>query len=169
MSPPQREAVCTVNPATNASCVIESISQMIARNQLPNDNKNEDDMYGYLQYVTPMTSPKGTDAKGFCTDCNQEVANIFSNYYTKTPAPYKLALDRDLTTTALNNDLLYQYKTSCKATLGVDQSFLPKAGGDSGKGKDDKGKDTKSNGAQSLARSIGGVAAAAIAVAVAMV
>jgi hypothetical protein len=53
--------------------------------------------------------------------------------------------------------------------LGVDQSFLPKAGGDSGKGKDDKGKDTKSNGAQSLARSIGGVAAAAIAVAVAMV
>ncbi|KAK3822797.1 MAG: hypothetical protein J3Q66DRAFT_330160 [Benniella sp.] len=164
MSPAQREAVCTVNPATNATCVIESINQMIARKQLPNDNKNEDDLYGYLQYVTPMASAKGTDAKGLCTDCNQEIANIFSNYYAKTPAPYKLELD----TTILNNDLLFQYKTNCKATLGVEQSFLPKAGGDSGKGKDDKGKDTKSNGAQ-LARSIGGVAAAAIAVAVAMV
>ncbi|KAG0200317.1 hypothetical protein BGX28_006576 [Mortierella sp. GBA30] len=125
MSPAQREAVC-LQDNKNSTCVIDSINEMIARAQFPNDNKNEDDLYGYLQYVTPMLSPKSTNATAFCTTCNQQVANIFSNYYTKTPSPYSLNFAQNLSSSKLNDDLMYQYKTACKVTLGTDEaSFKP--------------------------------------------
>ncbi|KAG0369650.1 hypothetical protein BC939DRAFT_436320 [Gamsiella multidivaricata] len=168
LSPAQRQAVCLQNPTKNTTCVIDSINEMIARAQFPNDNKNEDDLYGYLQYVTPMLSAKSTNETGFCTACNQEVANIFSNYYTKTPSPFNLNFAQQLSSKTLNDDLQYQYKTSCKVTLGTDQSAFkptnvttPSAGSKDGKDT----KDGKDSAAVNVGFSLAGVAAAAIAVA----
>ncbi|KAF8928440.1 hypothetical protein EDD21DRAFT_368559 [Dissophora ornata] len=119
MSPAQRDAVCFQDATKTNSCVIDSINEMIARAQLPDGNVNEDDLYGYLQYVTPMANPTGINATAFCTACNQQVANIFSNYYTKTPAPYTLNFSQNLTSATLNANLMDQYKRNCGATLGL--------------------------------------------------
>ncbi|KAF9544377.1 hypothetical protein EC957_012178 [Mortierella hygrophila] len=164
MSPPQREAIC-LQSSKNTTCVIDSINDMIARAQFPNANPNEDDLYGYLQYVTPMLSAKDTNATAFCTTCNQEVANIFSNYYTKSPSPYLLNFDQKLTSDKYKDDLSYQYKSSCQVTLGanfkpVDNNTTAASNGTSS-GKNDKG-----NAGQAAAvMSMGGVAAAVVAVA----
>ncbi|KAF9348533.1 hypothetical protein BGX26_013058 [Mortierella sp. AD094] len=160
LSPAQREAVCLLDPSKNSSCVIDSINDMIARGQFPNDNKNEDDLYGYLQYVTPMLSAKGTNSTSFCTACNQEVANIFSNYYTKNPSPYSLNFAQQLNSSALNTDILYQYKANCKVTLGTDQSaFKPTNVTDPKNTKDSK--DGKENSALALDVSFGKLVGAA--------
>ncbi|KAI1303535.1 hypothetical protein EDD11_005336 [Mortierella claussenii] len=119
MSPAQREAVCFQDAAKTNSCVVDSINEMIARAQLPDANANEDDLYGYLQYVTPFANTVGVNATSFCTACNQQVANIFSNYYTKTPSPYILNFSQKLTSAALNTDLSDKYKRTCGATLGL--------------------------------------------------
>ncbi|KAG9067172.1 hypothetical protein KI688_011953 [Linnemannia hyalina] len=164
MSPPQREAIC-LQSSKNTTCVIDSINEMIARAQFPNANPNEDDLYGYLQYVTPMLSAKDTNATAFCTTCNQQVANIFSNYYTKTPSPYLLNFDQKLTSDKYKDDLSFQYKSSCQVTLGasfkpVDSNTTAASNGTSS-GKNDKG-----NAGQAAAvMSMGGVAAAVAAVA----
>lgn len=92
---------------------------MIARAQFPDANPNEDDLYGYLQYVTPLTTVKGTNATSLCTSCNQQVANIFANYYTANPSPFSLNFEQNLSSAVLKNDLLYQYKSNCNAALGV--------------------------------------------------
>ncbi|KAF9273340.1 hypothetical protein BGZ68_001598 [Mortierella alpina] len=156
MSPAQREAVCLQDTTNNStSCVVQSINEMIARNQFPNANKNEDDLYGYLQYVTPMQSAKDTNATAFCTACNQKVANIFSNYYTKTPSTFLLNFDQKLDSTKLNGDLQYQYKTSCKVTLGTDESSFKPVNN-----TDTRTDSTKGNSApKALGFSLGGVAA----------
>ncbi|KAF9562227.1 hypothetical protein EC968_005357 [Mortierella alpina] len=161
LSPAQREAVCLQDSTKNStSCVVESINEMVARGHIPNANKNEDDLYGYLQYVTPMQSAKDTNATAFCTSCNQQVANIFSNYYTKTPSTFPLNFAQKLDSAKLNGDLQYQYKTSCKATLGTDGSaFKPVNVTDP---KTDSSKDPKSA-AQALGFSLGGVAATVMA------
>ncbi|KAF9968207.1 hypothetical protein BGZ70_005888 [Mortierella alpina] len=166
LSPPQREAVCLQDTTKNStSCVIESINEMIARGHIPNANKNEDDLYGYLQYVTPMMSAKDTNATAFCTSCNQQVANIFSNYYTKTPSTFLLNFDQKLDSAKLNGDLQYQYKTSCKAELGKDGSaFKPVNTTDP---KNDNSKKPE-NAAQALGFSLGGVAATVMAAAAAL-
>ncbi|KAF9950311.1 hypothetical protein BGZ72_008007 [Mortierella alpina] len=164
LSPAQREAVC-LQDNKNSTCVIDSINEMIARGQFPNANKNEDDLYGYLQYVTPMMSAKDTNATAFCTPCNQEVANIFSNYYTKTPSTFPLNFDQKLDSAKLNSDLQYQYKTSCQATLGTDKSaFKPVNVTDP---KTDSPKDPKSA-AHSLGFSLGGIAATVMTAAAAL-
>ncbi|KAF9091000.1 hypothetical protein BGX27_002104 [Mortierella sp. AM989] len=129
MSPAQRDAVCFKDSAkSGTNCVVTTASEMIARNQLPDSNPNQDDLYGYLQYVTPMANPTGiSDASiksQFCTPCNQEVANIFSNYYVKTPSPFKLNFVQELTSATLNTNLMDQYKRNCAVTLG-----LPSSGG----------------------------------------
>ncbi|KAF9941745.1 hypothetical protein BGZ67_004083 [Mortierella alpina] len=159
LSPAQREAVCLQDTTKNStSCVVESINEMIARGQFPNANKNEDDLYGYLQYVTPMLSAKDTNATSFCTSCNQQVANIFSNYYTKTPSTFSLNFAQKLDSAKLNGDLQYQYKTSCKVTLGTDGSaFKPVNVTDP---KNDKGSNSA---AQALGFSLGGVVATVMA------
>ncbi|KAF9180086.1 hypothetical protein BGZ51_006450 [Haplosporangium sp. Z 767] len=164
LSPAQREAVCLKDPTKNTTCVIDSINEMIARKQLPNGNANEDDLYGYIQYVTPMFSAKGTDAKALCTPCNQQVANIFSNHFKKTPSTFPLNFDQKLSSEALNTDLTYQYKTSCKVTLGTDEaSFKPVNTTNPAKDGD---KDNKDNGAAgSAVFSLGSVVAAAATVA----
>ncbi|KAF9345901.1 hypothetical protein BGX26_002629 [Mortierella sp. AD094] len=121
-SPAQRDAVCLKDTASKngTNCVVTSINEMIARGQLPDANINEDDLYGYLQYVTPLASPTGINTtSAFCTSCNQQVANIFSNYYTKNPSPFALALDQNLTSAVLNTNLMDQYKRNCGATLGL--------------------------------------------------
>lgn len=119
MSPAQRDAICFQDAAKNGSCVIDSINEMIARAQLPDNNQNEDDLYGYIQYVTPFTNMDGLNATQFCTPCNQQVANIFSNYYTKTPSPYLLNFDQKLTSAILNANILDMYKRNCAVTLGL--------------------------------------------------
>ncbi|GJJ71631.1 hypothetical protein EMPS_03981 [Entomortierella parvispora] len=147
MSPAQRDAICLREdgssitkvdlPESNSNnvsttsfaCVTKSINTMILNNQYPNQNPNEDDLYGYLQFVTPFLSAKGTNVtnvKGqFCSSCNQQVANVFSTYYQKTPSPFpSLSLDRPLTTDRLSEDLKYQYKSSCGVDLGSD-TFKP--------------------------------------------
>ncbi|KAF9152817.1 hypothetical protein BG015_004645 [Linnemannia schmuckeri] len=167
MSPPQREAVC-LQSSKNTTCVIDSINEMIARAQFPNNNKNEDDLYGYLQYVTPMQSVKDTNATAFCTTCNQQVANIFSNYYTKNPSPYVLNFEQKLTSAKYNDDLSYQYKTSCQVTLGADFKPVDKDTTDSSNPSANKptGKDDKGNAGQSaVVLSMGSVAATVAAVA----
>ncbi|KAF8949943.1 hypothetical protein CPC16_002238 [Podila verticillata] len=118
LSPAQREAVCYTD-AKNNSCVVNSVSEMIARAQFPDANPNEDDLYGYLQYVTPLTTVKGTNVTSLCTACNQQVANIFANYYTSNPSPFSLNFEQNLSSDVLKNDLLYQYKSNCNAGLGV--------------------------------------------------
>lgn len=105
--------------AKKSSCVVNSVSEMIARAQFPDANPNEDDLYGYLQYVTPLTTVKGTNATSLCTACNQQVANIFANYYTANPSPFSLNFEQNLSSDVLKNDLLYQYKSNCNAALGV--------------------------------------------------
>ena len=148
----------------NTTCVIDSINEMIARAQLPNDNKNEDDLYGYLQYVTPMLSPKSTNATAFCTECNQKVANVFSNYYTNTPSPYPLNFGQALTSAALNTDLQYQYKAACQATLGA--NFKPSTSAPNATSPSPNKSDTAKNAGQSaVVLSMGGVAATVAAVA----
>ncbi|KAG0271995.1 hypothetical protein BGZ95_000133 [Linnemannia exigua] len=145
LSAPQREAICTQS-SKNTTCVIDSINEMVARAQFPNDNKNEDDLYGYLQYVTPMMSAKGTNATAFCTQCNQQ-----------------------LTSAGLNSDLTFQYKSACSVALGPD--FKPQnPSTNSTKPGDKKPEDNKNSGASAVAMSMGGVAAtvAAIAGALAM-
>lgn len=165
MSPPQRDAIC-LQSSKNTTCVIDSINEMIARAQLPDDNPNQDDLFGYLQYVTPVLSAKGNNT-AFCTSCNQQVANIFVNYYTKSPSPYVLNFDQKLTSEKYNSDLSYQYKSSCQVTLGAD--FKPKADSnstDSSKPAGQDGKDGKGNAGQSaVVLSMGGVAATVAAVA----
>lgn len=118
LSPPQRQAMCYTD-SKNGSCVVNSVSEMIARAQFPDANPNEDDLYGYLQYVTPLTTVKGTNATSLCTACNQQVANIFANYYTANPSPFSLNFEQNLSSDVLKNDLLYQYKSNCNAALGV--------------------------------------------------
>ncbi|KAG0088593.1 hypothetical protein BGZ93_002670 [Podila epicladia] len=118
LSPPQREAVCYTDSKNN-SCVVNSVREMIARAQFPDANPNEDDLYGYLQYVTPLTTVKGTNSTSLCTACNQQVANIFANYYTANPSPFSLNFEQNLSSDVLKNDLLYQYKSNCNAVLGV--------------------------------------------------
>ncbi|KAF9198606.1 hypothetical protein BGZ49_000518 [Haplosporangium sp. Z 27] len=120
MSPAQRDAVCFKDTSkTDTNCVITSINQMISRGQLPDANANEDDMYGYLQYVTPLANPTGINTTAFCTPCNQQIANIFSNYYTKNPSTYSLNFAQNLTSAVLNAALVDQYKVNCGATLGL--------------------------------------------------
>ncbi|KAF9901786.1 hypothetical protein EC991_005668 [Linnemannia zychae] len=163
MSPPQRESIC-LQSSKNTTCVIDSINEMVNRTQFPNDNKNEDDLYGYLQYVTPMMSAKGTDAAGFCTECNELVANVFSNYYTKNPSPYLLNFDQKLTSEKYNTDLTFQYKSTCKATLGPD--FKPQTGTNPTKpGDKNQPSDSKNAGQSAVVLSMGGVAATVVAVA----
>ncbi|KAG0347078.1 hypothetical protein BG004_000138 [Podila humilis] len=118
LSPPQREAVCYTD-ASNSTCVVKSVNEMISRAQFPDANPNEDDLYGYLQYVTPLTTVKGTNATALCTGCNQLVANIFANYYTANPSPFSLNFEQNLSSEVLKNDLLYQYKSNCNAVLAV--------------------------------------------------
>ncbi|KAF9337153.1 hypothetical protein BG006_006030 [Podila minutissima] len=166
LSAPQRDAVCLQNDAKTANCVIESINTMIARAQFPNDNPNEDDLYTYLQYVTPMQSAKGTNATAFCTSCNQQVANIFSNYYTKTPSPFALNLAQSLTSASLNTDLMYQYKTTCSVNLGADFKPIKPTGTGAASSPKPSSTDAAKSGAMSgLTQSTAGVFAAAAAVA----
>lgn len=166
MSAPQRDAVCLQNNAKNASCVIESINGMIASTQYPNANANEDDLYGYLQYVTPMQSARGTNATAFCTSCNEQVANIFSTYYTKTPSPFPLNFAQSLTSASLNTDLTYQYKSSCQTNLGPDFKPTVPTGTGTNPSASPKATDGSKNGAMpGLTQSTAGVFAAAAAVA----
>ncbi|KAF9082121.1 hypothetical protein BGX27_004637 [Mortierella sp. AM989] len=133
----QRKAVCLQDPAKNSNRVIESTNETIARAQLPNDNKNEDGLYGYLQYVTPMTSFKGNTTT-FYTPCNPKVANI-SNHYINSLSPYVLNFARQLKSSDLNADIQYHYKANCKVTLGTDQSsFKPTYLADPNTSKDKK-------------------------------
>ncbi|KAF9957046.1 hypothetical protein BGZ70_009667 [Mortierella alpina] len=118
MSPPQREAICFQNAAKTGNCVIDSVNEMIARGQLPDSNPNEDDLYGYLQYVTPMANPINISTTEFCTPCNQQIANIFSTYYAKTPAPFPLNFEQGLTSDTLNINIMDQYQRNCGVTLG---------------------------------------------------
>ncbi|KAF9570328.1 hypothetical protein EC968_001993 [Mortierella alpina] len=118
MSPAQREAVCFQNAAKTGYCVIDSMNEMIARGQLPDSNPNEDDLYGYLQYVTPMANPISISTAEFCTPCNQQIANIFSTYYAKTPAPFPLNFEQGLTSDTLNINIMDQYQRNCGVTLG---------------------------------------------------
>lgn len=122
MSPAQREAVCFQDATKTNSCVVDSINEMIARAQLPDNNPNEDDLYGYIQYVTPFVNMAGLNATQFCTPCNQQVANIFSNYYSKTPSPFSLNFAQNLTSATLNANILYMYKSNCGVTLGLPTS-----------------------------------------------
>ncbi|KAG0373656.1 hypothetical protein BGX24_011414 [Mortierella sp. AD032] len=163
LSAPQREAIC-LQSSKNTTCVIDSINEMVARAQFPNANPNEDDLYGYLQYVTPMMSAKGTNATALCTQCNQQVANVFSTYYTKTPSPYALNFDQKLDSAGLNTDLTFQYKDSCKVALGPD--FKPETPSTNPtKPGDKKPEDKKDSGASAVALSMGSVAATVAAVA----
>ncbi|KAF9121473.1 hypothetical protein BGW39_010509 [Mortierella sp. 14UC] len=116
MSPAQREAVCYQDTTKNTHCVITSMNEMIERGQLPDANINEDDLYGYLQYVTPFTNPTNITATSFCTSCNQQIANIFANYYNKTPAPFSLQFTQNLTSAYLNTVLADQYRGQCGVT-----------------------------------------------------
>ncbi|KAG0023382.1 hypothetical protein BGZ81_008146 [Podila clonocystis] len=163
MSPAQREAVCLQNDAKTANCVIESMNTMIASAHIPNLNSNEDDLYGYLQYVTPMMSAKNTNATAFCTSCNEQVANIFSNYYTKTPSPFPLNFAQGLTSSNYNNDLVYQYKTTCQANLGAD--FKPTKPTGTNTPKPSSTDAAKNSAMSGLTQSTAGVFAAAAAVA----
>jgi len=96
------------------------MNEMIERGQLPDANINEDDLYGYLQYVTPLTNPTNITATALCTTCNQQIANIFANYYSKSPAPFSLNFSQNLTSTFLNTVLADQYKGQCGVTtLGL--------------------------------------------------
>jgi len=147
VSPAQRDAIClredgsSITQAdlaesksnnistTSLACVTKSIQTMLTNNQFPNQNPNEDDLYGYLQFVTPFLSAKSTnvtDVKGqFCSSCNQQVANVFSTYYQKSPSPFpSLSLDRALTVDRLRDDLKFQYKSSCGVDLGS-STFKP--------------------------------------------
>ncbi|KAG0270848.1 hypothetical protein BGZ95_001434 [Linnemannia exigua] len=124
MSPAQREAVCYQDTTKNTHCVITSMNEMIERGQLPDANINEDDLYGYLQYVTPFTNPTNVTEASFCTSCNQQVANIFANYYNKTPAPFSLQFTQNLTSSYLNTVLADQYRGQCGVTtLGTPSSI----------------------------------------------
>jgi len=169
MSPAQREAICFVDATKTNNCVIDSINDMIARAQLPDDNANEDDLYGYIQYVTPMASPTGTNATAFCTACNQQVANIFSNYYAKTPSPFSLNFAQNLTSATLNANLLDEYKRTCGTTLG-----LPSAGSNGTAGSfqptnlTQAGTKTASSNAAGQMYSMGGIIAALATVASAL-
>ncbi|KAF9081645.1 hypothetical protein BGX23_000619 [Mortierella sp. AD031] len=116
MSPAEREAVCYQDITKNQHCVITSMNEMIERGQLPDANINEDDLYGYLQYVTPLTNPTNITATSFCTSCNQQIANIFANYYNKTPAPFSLNFAQNLTSAFLNTVLADQYRGFCGVT-----------------------------------------------------
>ncbi|KAF9273923.1 hypothetical protein BGZ68_001094 [Mortierella alpina] len=118
MSPAQREAICFQNAAKSGNCVIDSVNEMIARGQLPDSNPNEDDLYGYLQYVTPMANPINISTAAFCTPCNQQIANIFSIYYARIPAPFPLNFEQGLTSDTLNINLMDQYQRNCGVTLG---------------------------------------------------
>lgn len=164
MSAPQRDAIC-LQSSKNTTCVVDSINEMIARAQFPNDNKNEDDLYGYLQYVTPMLSAKSTNATSFCTQCNQQVANVFALYYAKTPSPYLLNFDQKLTSANYASDLSYQYKSSCQATLGA--GFKPQNATSTASPSAKPSADAAAkNAAQSaVVLSMGGVAASVAAVA----
>ncbi|KAF9426923.1 hypothetical protein BGZ94_005801 [Podila epigama] len=161
LSPPQREAICIENEGKNGTCVVDSVSEMIARGQFPDENPRQDDLYGYLQYVTPMLSAKNTTNTAFCTSCNQQVANVFSNYYSKNPAPFPLNFAQDLNEGVLNTDLMYQYKAGCQAILGQDPSaFKPKPAPAAPKKEDNKSAATSA-----LAQSTAGVVAATAAIA----
>ncbi|KAG0251651.1 hypothetical protein BG011_007466 [Mortierella polycephala] len=83
MSPAQKATICFKNTTSGASSnrELDSIKKMIARVQLPDANPNEDDLYGYLQYVTLMANPTGINARAFCTACNHQAADVFSYYY----------------------------------------------------------------------------------------
>ncbi|KAG0348977.1 hypothetical protein BG004_003139 [Podila humilis] len=165
LSAPQREAICLQNEAKTGSCVVDSVSEMIARAQLPDDNPNQDDLYNYLQYVTPMRSAKGANSTAFCTSCNQQVANIFSTYYTKTPSPFSLNFAQALTSEKLNTDLLFQYKSTCSANLGAD--FKPPVAKPSGTGANGAKPtdDSKDSAASGLTQSTAGIFAVVAAVA----
>ncbi|KAK3835643.1 MAG: hypothetical protein J3R72DRAFT_212912 [Linnemannia gamsii] len=129
MSPAQREAVCYQDKTKNTHCVITSMNEMIERGQLPDANINEDDLYGYLQYVTPFTNPTNVTETSFCTSCNQQVANIFANYYNRTPAPFSLQFTQNLTSSYLNTVLADQYRGQCGVTtLGTPTSAGTNAG-----------------------------------------
>ncbi|KAG0050532.1 hypothetical protein BGZ83_004694, partial [Gryganskiella cystojenkinii] len=138
MSPAQREAICLREDGssitqvdlpqasnistTSLACVTKSINVMLQNNQFPNKNANEDDLYGYLQFVSPFLSEGSTNVSStaqFCSSCNQQVANIFSNYYEKNPSPYSLNFAQQLKSDRLNGDLKFQYKKSCSIDLGV--------------------------------------------------
>ncbi|KAF8933318.1 hypothetical protein BGZ47_010924 [Haplosporangium gracile] len=116
LSPAQREAVCYQDTTKNTHCVITSMNEMIERGQLPDANINEDDLYGYLQYVTPLANPTNITATSFCTSCNQQVANIFANYYNKVPSPFLLQFTQNLTSAFLNTALSDQYRGQCGVT-----------------------------------------------------
>jgi hypothetical protein len=92
------------------------MNEMIEQGQLPDGNINEDDLYGYLQYVTPFTNPTNVTSLSFCTSCNQQVANIFTNYYNKIPAPFSLQFTQNLTSSYLNTVLADQYRGQCGLT-----------------------------------------------------
>ncbi|KAG0088178.1 hypothetical protein BGZ93_003478 [Podila epicladia] len=165
MSAPQRDAVCLQNDAKSANCVVDSINAMIANAQFPNDNPNVFDLYTYLQYVTPMLSAKG-NATAFCTSCNEQVANIFSNYYTKTPSPFPLNFAQGLTSAIYNTDLIYQYKSTCSVNLGADFKPTKPSGTGTATSPKPSSTDASKNGAMSgLTQSTAGVFAAAAAVA----
>ncbi|KAF9121647.1 hypothetical protein BGW39_010367 [Mortierella sp. 14UC] len=164
LSPPQREAIC-LQSSKSTTCVIDSINEMVARAQFPNDNKNEDDLYGYLQYVTPMMSPKGTNATAFCTECNQQVANVFSNYFTKTPSPYLLNFEQKLSSDKYNADLTYQYKSACQAALGPDFKPQNTSTNPTKPGETPKPTDNKNAGQSAVVLSMGSVAVTVAAVA----
>jgi hypothetical protein len=140
MSPAQRDAICLREDGSSISqvdlpesisnnistkslaCVTKSIETMLINKQFPNQNPNEDDLYGYLQFVTPFLSARSTNmtspATQFCSSCNQQVANVFSNYYQNHPSPYSLNFAQQLSSDRLNGDLKYQYKASCGVDLG---------------------------------------------------
>lgn len=92
------------------------MNEMIERGQLPDANINEDDLYGYLQYVTPLANPTNISTTSFCTSCNQQVANIFANYYNKNPAPFSLQFTQNLTSAYLSTVLADQYRGQCGLT-----------------------------------------------------
>ncbi|KAG0314267.1 hypothetical protein BGZ99_008265 [Dissophora globulifera] len=168
MSPAQHDAVCFQNAAKTNSCVVDSINEMIARAQLPDANPNEDDLYGYIQYVTPFANTVGVNATAFCSPCNQQVANIFSNYYTKTPSPYTLNFAQNLTSVTLNTDLMDKYKRTCSVTLGLpiaSGNGTAPAGSFQPTNQTQSGGKTTSAAARGSAYSLGGLVASAAMVA----
>ncbi|KAF9166662.1 hypothetical protein DFQ27_006946 [Actinomortierella ambigua] len=132
LSPPQQKSVCVKNPATSKYCVIESMDSMIARKQIPNGNPQMDDLYGYLQYVTPLLSNVNMSNADFCTPCNQYIANIFATYFKKTPSTFPLNFGQKLNSTTLLGDLEYQYKTACKIDITAPQDLKTPAGNNKG-------------------------------------
>ncbi|KAF9976559.1 hypothetical protein BGZ73_008314 [Actinomortierella ambigua] len=162
LSPAQQKSVCFKNTATNKYCVIESMDGMIARKQFPDSNPNQDDLYGYLQYVTPLLRPVNMSNADFCTPCNQQVANIFATYFKKTPSTFPLNFAQNLNSTTLYNDLEYQYKTACKVDITAPQdpnAFKPSNPNNKGNSTTDDKKPESAAVGLTAANSLSGVVA----------